>query len=97
MPGQRLLAVVTALILVSGASANAQDYSLDELLAVERLILSKDVEALKSYLESNPALLLGDDAFARELRTLKQQLDDELLAEFAIRRGVFFESGSDTY
>lgn len=90
MPSRRLLAVVTALVLAAGRTA-AQEYSLEQVLEVERLILAKDVEALKLYLEGNPALLLGDDAFAAELRLLKRQIDEELVTQFSFRRGLDFE------
>ena len=68
MPSSRLLAVVTALVLVAGAQPGRAAYSLAQLEEIERLIVRKDCSGLWSYLSSNPGILQGNDPLATELR-----------------------------
>jgi hypothetical protein len=67
MPTPRLLAIVTALVLLSGRIAGAQ-YSLEQLQQIERYILSKDCDSLWLLLRDNPELMTGTDPLAQELR-----------------------------
>lgn len=85
MPGHRLLSVVTALLLAHSATdATAQDYSLDQLLRVEDLILNKDAAGLLLYFQNNPELLAGNSSFAQEMRTLRVELEIELRNQFRV-------------
>lgn len=67
MPTPKLIAIVTALILLSGRIAGAQ-YSLEQLQQIERYILSKDCDSLWVLLRTNPELMAGTDPLAQELR-----------------------------
>ena len=87
MPGHRLLSVVTAMLLAHGTDASAQDYSLDQLLRVESLILNRDANGLLQYFQNNPELLAGGDSFSQEMRGLKVQLESELRNQFRARPG----------
>ena len=68
MPSPKLTAVITALLLLSGASRLLAAYNLEQLKEIERLVLAKDTAALGRYLASNPQIIMGDDPLARELR-----------------------------
>ncbi|MGL4279764.1 MAG: hypothetical protein ACRCS0_05315 [Albidovulum sp.] len=67
MPAPKLMAIVTALILMSGHGTFAE-YSLSQLQEIERYILTKNTAALLLLLQANPELLVGDDPLAVELR-----------------------------
>lgn len=67
MPAPKLIAIVTALILMSGQAAFAE-YSLAQLQEIERYILSKNNTALMLLLQAHPELMVGDDPLAAELR-----------------------------
>ncbi len=80
MPDPRLLAIVTALLLISGGSAARAEYSLRQLQDIEGYILRKDCGGLWQYLVENPSIMAGGDALAAELRvfvnaTQRGQLD----------------------
>jgi hypothetical protein len=64
----RLIAVVTALMLLSGAGAARAEYSLAQLQVIESLISSQNWQALYEFIQANPAILAGDDPLVRELR-----------------------------
>lgn len=68
MPSPKLTAVITVLLLLSGASPLLAAYSLEQLKEIERLVLAKDTAALGQYLAANPQITMGDDPLARELR-----------------------------
>ena len=68
MPSPRLMAVVTALMLVASAKSGQAGYNLAQLRQIETLISSKDCGGLLSYLESNPGIVEGNDPLALELR-----------------------------
>lgn len=92
MPSAKLISIVTALLLVAGATSSvAQDASIDQLLEIERLILAKDLEALLRFLRANPHLYVGDDPLAEELRFLVSQLEGDLLEQLRFRDGARVE------
>lgn len=68
MPDPKLVAIVTALLLVSGASSVRAEYNLEQLHRIEGYILQKDCAALWQYLVANPSIMAGNDALSRELR-----------------------------
>ncbi len=68
MPGPKLTAVITALLLLSGASQLLAAYNLDQLKEIERLVLAKDTAGLGQFLSANPEITVGADPLARELR-----------------------------
>lgn len=82
MPDPRLVAVITAMMLIAGGFGGAAraEFSLDQLQELERLVLARDTAALWAYIQANPEVLLGEDPLARELRlfaeaTTRGQLD----------------------
>ncbi len=80
MPHPRLLALITALMLVGGNSPARADYTVSQLEEIERLILGKDCGALWIYLQANPGIMSGSDALSVELRvfadaTARGQID----------------------
>ncbi|SPH23322.1 hypothetical protein DEA8626_02386 [Defluviimonas aquaemixtae] len=80
MPGTRLLALITALVLVGGNSPARADYTVSQLEEIERLIVRKDCGALWLYLQANPGIMAGGDALSLELRafadaTARGQID----------------------
>lgn len=68
MPNPKLIALVTALLLLGGNSRALADYSLEQLRAIELLILSKNSAGLGDYLVAHPQMTAGSDALAVELR-----------------------------
>ena len=68
MPSPRLMAVVTALMLVGGGQSAQAAYTLAQLQVIEALILNQDCAGLWTYLSENPEILEGDDPLAQELR-----------------------------
>lgn len=85
MPNPRLLAVITALTCFAGGSGAFADYTLDQLRAIEGMIVSKDCGALREYLDSNPGLLVGSDPLAAELRNFAAGVDTGLIACLSLR------------
>lgn len=67
MPAPKLIAIVTALLLISGHSAFAE-YSLPAAGNRNVTFLTKNNAALILLLQANPALMVGDDPLAIELR-----------------------------
>lgn len=79
MAENRLLAVISAMILFfPGNSANAA-FTLNELQTIERLIVSQDCAALWSHLRANPKLVTGDDPLASELRNFSNGINGGLV------------------
>lgn len=69
MANNRLLAIVTILILVGSSGSAQQEPSIEELLTIEKLIDGGDWRALYTYVEANPRLTAGDSPLATELRS----------------------------
>ncbi|WP_284162722.1 hypothetical protein [Frigidibacter sp. SD6-1] len=88
MPDPRLLAIVTALVLLGSGAPCRADFSLDQLKTIEQLVLSRDSLALGRYLASNPRLTQGDDPLARELRSFQNCMSSGRLDCFASQRTV---------
>lgn len=85
MPNHRLLAVVTALMLIGGAQSGHAEYSIAQLQEIERLILSKDINAIWLFLAANPEILNGSDPLAVELRTLAESIENGLVGTLAFQ------------
>lgn len=79
MPDQRLIAVVTAFMLLAGTQGAQAAFTLAQLQEVERLILSKDCAALLGYLLKNPELMDGDDPLALEFRNFASGVESGLI------------------
>lgn len=86
MPSPKLTAVITALLLLSGASRLLAAYNLDQLKEIERLVMAKDTAALGRYLAANPQITMGDDPLARELRDFRSCVSSGQLDCFSARR-----------
>ncbi|MEM9477127.1 MAG: hypothetical protein AAFY77_04745 [Pseudomonadota bacterium] len=81
MPNPRLIAVITALAFLTGNSAAHASFALDDLIEIERLVMSKDCGALRVYLAVNPSLMEGGDPLARELRNFVTEVDSGALIQ----------------
>jgi hypothetical protein len=64
----KLIAVVTALVLLGAAGPGRAEYTLAQLQAIEGLITSRNCEGLWLFVKTNPALVDGEDPLAKELR-----------------------------
>lgn len=83
MPSSRLIAVITALTCLAGASGAYAAYTVDQLREIERMIVGKDCEGLRRYIGLNPILLQGADPLAVELRTFASGVDTGLIDCFS--------------
>jgi hypothetical protein len=88
MPSPRLLAVVTAMLMIAGAAGGQQGASLGDLERIESFIQSKDCGGLWSFVTTQPGLLEGNDPLARELRVFVASTERGLLDCFASRGGA---------
>jgi len=89
MPSPRLIAIVTALMFLTGGNAANAAYTLEQLRQIDDLISSKDCAALWNYLIDNPELLQGDDPLAVELRQFVIEVEKGLISCLGakLRRG----------
>jgi hypothetical protein len=87
MPSPKLVAIITALTCLAGARGAYAAYTMDQLVEIERLIVSKDCGGLRNYIDDNPALLEGEDALADELRSFAAGIDTGLIACLSYRSG----------
>lgn len=83
MPGPKLMAIITALIMIGGGSGAKAEYSLAQLQQLERLILAKNCSSLWAYLQQHPEIMTGNDPLARELQVFVQSTQRGLLNCFA--------------
>jgi hypothetical protein len=88
MPSSRLVAIITALTCLAGAKGVYAAYSMDQLVEIERLIVSKDCGGLRAYIGQYPSLLEGEDALADELRSFVSGIDTGLITCLAYRPGA---------
>jgi hypothetical protein len=86
MPGSKLIAILTALSLLGGASRALAAYDLDQLKEIERLVLAKDTQGLGRYLAANPEITIGGDPLAQELRTFLGCARSGALDCFSVRQ-----------
>ncbi len=83
MPNKRLLAVLTALMLASGAPSVNASYSFSDLLEIESLVLAGDWRGLQAHLLRTPALLEGNHPLAAELRDFVASVEGSTLGFLA--------------
>ena len=81
----RLIAVVTALVLLGTTGSSRAEYDLSQLQAIEGLISSRNCEGLWLYVKSNPTMMVGTDPQASELRTFVAATERGQLDCFASR------------
>ncbi|MEL7345890.1 MAG: hypothetical protein AAFN59_13720 [Pseudomonadota bacterium] len=86
MRRSRLLAVLTAILMLGAAPSAQAAYTLAQLQVIETLLLDGNLTALRQFLENNPGILDGDDPLAIELREflIEQQ---SALSDFAFGGG----------
>lgn len=84
MPDPRLVAVITALLMLAGTAPVRAAYDLAQLQQIEDMILRKDSAALWEYLVANPSIMAGDDALALELRLFVAATERGALNFFAV-------------
>lgn len=69
MANQRLVAIVTALLLATNGGQPAfAAYTFSQLEIIEQFILNGQWDLLMAFINENPELLQGNDALASELR-----------------------------
>jgi hypothetical protein len=95
MPNRKLLALVTALTCLAALRANAS-YSVEQLLEIEQLIVSRDCGGLRSYLDQYPSLLDGSDALSDELRSFASGVDTGLISCLSYRPESFAQVAQST-
>lgn len=81
----RLIAVVTALVLLTTAVPVRAGYTLDQLQDIESLISSRNCEGLWLFVKSNPEIMQGNDPLANELRVFVAATERGQLDCFASR------------
>lgn len=103
MPSPRLLAVLTAFMVVAGADRAGAAYTLAQLVEIERFITGRDCGGLWQYLHENPELLEGDDPLAQELRNFNSGIEGGLIKCLSVGPGIvggrqdFATRGSESY
>ena len=85
MPSRKLIALVTALTCLAALRGAHASYSVDQLVEIERLIVSRDCGGLRGYLDRHPALLDGGDALSVELRNFASGVDTGLISCLSYR------------
>ncbi|GFE65365.1 hypothetical protein KIN_24390 [Litoreibacter roseus] len=88
VPNDKLLAIVTALVLIGSPGAAQQDVSIQELRNIEALINQKDWTALYSYVVSNPKLTTGRDPLSSELRSFVNDVQRGRVDQFNAARNA---------
>lgn len=88
MPAPRLIAIITALMIVAGTPGARAEYSLAQLQDIERLIVSRDCASLWAYLQINPDILAGDDPLALELRIFAESTQRGQIDCFSSRQAT---------
>lgn len=85
MPSPKLIALVTALTCLAALRGAHASYSIEQLVEIERLIVSRNCGGLRSYLDRHPALLEGSDALSGELRSFASGVDTGLISCLSYR------------
>ena len=79
------MAIITALMLMAGNTPARAAYDINQLQQIEKYIVNKDCGALWQYLVSNPGIMTGSDALARELRVFVSATERGQIGCFASR------------
>lgn len=83
MPDSKLIAIITALSLISSTGGSFAQNSLARLQQLEQLIVRKDCGGMRNFISDNPDLTQGNDPLAVELRSYANKLDNGLINCFA--------------
>lgn len=99
MANQRLLAVVTALLLTAGAQDARAAYTLDQLEQIEQFILGEQWSELGAFINENRELLDGDDVLAQSLRAFVDDAADGVINQLSSlpSRDTISEARQATY
>jgi hypothetical protein len=73
MANQRIVAIVTALLLMSTTASAVQAASIEELRKIDAMVSTQDWAGLYSMVLANPRLISGNDPLSSELRTFMRQ------------------------
>ncbi len=79
MPGPKLTAIITALLLMGSHQVVQAGYSLSQLQKIDRYMSNKDCAGLWTYLARNPAIMKGNDPLSRELRKFMSGISNGLI------------------
>ncbi|MGL4310940.1 MAG: hypothetical protein ACRCSU_10670 [Paracoccaceae bacterium] len=98
MPNQRLLAILTMLIMTGTTGSARSELSVGDLQSIEGLIQGQDCTALWEHLRVTPRLRRGNDPIAVELRKFYNSTRRGDLNCFSGRGGIFATpQSSDSY
>lgn len=73
MRKSRLIAILTAAMLLGGTPSVHAAYTLAQLQVIEAMILQGNLSGLRLFLRNNPGILEGDDPLAVELREFMRE------------------------
>ena len=82
MANNRLIAIVTVLLLVGGAGATGEEPSIEDLLTIEKLIDDRLWQELYLFIVANPQLTAGNSPLALELQSYVEDAKRGRLAGF---------------
>ncbi|MEM6890298.1 MAG: hypothetical protein AAF636_19510 [Pseudomonadota bacterium] len=82
MANNRMLAIVTILLLSANSGQAQQEPSLDDLVTIDKLINEGDWQALYAFVEDNPQLTQGESALAVELNKFVNEVEQGPLNQF---------------
>lgn len=85
MAQPRLIAIVTALLMLGAGSPALAAYTLAQLQDIDRMLSAKDWGALAAYVRANPQLLEGTDVLGAELHNFVTSYGRAQLDLFASR------------
>ncbi|WP_170464370.1 hypothetical protein [Ruegeria arenilitoris] len=72
MTDRRLIGIVTALLFLTTSQGARAEITLEQLLVIDEMLSTNDIQALYAYLERNPELLTGEDELSLELRSFHE-------------------------
>jgi hypothetical protein len=94
MPSPRLIAIITALIMIAPVTRAGAQYTLAQLQELDALIQSQDCEALWLFVQANPALVEGNDPLARELSMFVEGASRGQIDCFSVQSAAVDDDGS---
>ncbi len=69
-------------MLLSTSRAALAGFTFEQLVAIDGLVAARNYAGLKSFIESNPQVLLGNEPLANELRLFLLNVDTGQLTTF---------------
>lgn len=83
MANRRILAIVTALVMLGSSASAQQTASIAELRQIEFLVSNEKWAELYNLVLANPRLTQGDDPLSLELRNFLRQVSLGRIADLA--------------